>query len=79
MDVKSTKAKLANIALLLGSSVFALLLCELRCRLLPNPADYLSKDPVPDKILGAVLAVHGSSGYDSWVLETRKSLHLLTL
>lgn len=69
--MKSTKAKLANIALLLGSSVFALLLCELGCRLLLNPADYLSQDPVSDKILGAVLAVHGS-GYDSWGFRNQK-------
>ena len=65
------KAKLANIALLLGSSVFALLLCELGCRLFLNPADYLSQDPVPDKILGAVLTVHGS-GYDAWGFRNRK-------
>jgi hypothetical protein len=63
--MKSMKTKLVNIALLLGSSVFALLLCELGCRLFLNPADYLSQDPVPDKILGAALTVHGS-GYDAW-------------
>jgi hypothetical protein len=30
-----------------------------------NPADYLSQDPIPDKILGAVLKADGS-GYDEW-------------
>ena len=33
------KSKLAAIALLLGSSVFALLLCELGCRVFLNPVD----------------------------------------
>jgi hypothetical protein len=65
------KAKLVNIGLLLGASVFALLLCELGCRLFLNPADYLSQDPVPDKILGAVLTQHGS-GYDAWGFRNRK-------
>lgn len=65
------KAKLVNIGLLLGASVFALLLCELGCRLFLNPADYLSQDPMPDKILGAVLTVHGS-GYDAWGFRNRK-------
>ena len=69
--VKSIKAKLVNIALLLGSSVLALLLCELGCRLFLNPADYLSQDPVPDKILGAVLTAHGS-GYDAWGFRNPK-------
>lgn len=66
-----TKGTLANIGLLLGSSVVALLLCELGCRLFLNPADYLSQDPTPDKILGAVLAIHGS-GYDAWGLRNQK-------
>src|SRR5512132_1228853 len=65
------KAKLVNVALLLGSSALALLLCELGCRLLLNPADYLSTDAVPDKILGAVLTQHGS-GYDAWGFRNRK-------
>jgi hypothetical protein len=66
-----TKGTLANIGLLLGSSVVALLLCELGCRLFLNPADYLSQDPTPDKILGAVLAIHGS-GYDAWGFRNQK-------
>ena len=70
MRVKS-KTALFNIALLIGSSVFALLLCELGCRLFLDPADYLSQDPVPDKILGAVLNAHGS-GYDAWGFRNRK-------
>lgn len=71
VHTRSMKLKFANILLLLGSSVFALLLCELGCRLFLNPADYLSQDPVPDKILGAVLTVHGS-GYDAWGFRNRK-------
>lgn len=71
MGVRSIKLRLANIALLLGSSIVGLLLCELGCRLFLNPADYLSQDPVPDKILGAILTVHGS-GYDAWGFRNRK-------
>lgn len=70
------KAKLANVALLIESSAFALLLRELGCRLFVNPADYLSEDPVPDKILGAVLMVHGR-GYHAWASGIEKSLHPL--
>lgn len=65
------KRAFGNLALLIGSSVFALLLCELGCRIFLNPADYLSQDPLPDKILGAVLNVHGS-GYDAWGFRNRK-------
>ena len=65
------KRTLVNIALLLGSSALALVLCELGCRMFLNPADYLSQDPVPDPILGAVLKMHGS-GYDAWGFRNRK-------
>jgi len=65
------KRTLVNIALLLGSTVLALSLCELGCRMFLNPADYLSQDPVPDPILGAVLKVHGS-GYDAWGFRNPK-------
>src|ERR1700741_2201003 len=71
VKTRSVKLKFANLLLLLGSSAFALLLCELGCRFFLNPADYLSQDPVPDKILGAVLRVHGS-GYDTWGFRNPK-------
>ena len=47
-----SKLKLGNIALLLVSSAFALLLCELIARLILNPVDYLSPVLVRDEILG---------------------------
>lgn len=65
------KRAFGNLALLLASSLLALLLCELGCRLFLNPADYLSQDPVPDPILGAVLKAHGS-GYDAWGFRNPK-------
>jgi hypothetical protein len=55
----------ANLGVLAISTCFALLLCEFGARLILNPADYLSQDPVPDKVLGAVLMTHGR-GYDEW-------------
>lgn len=50
--MRSKKLKLGNIALLLASSVFALLLCELVSRVILNPVDYLSPLLVRDEILG---------------------------
>ena len=55
--MKSTKPKLANVALFLGSSVFCTTAVRTWLPRLLNPTDYLSQDPVPDKILCAVLAV----------------------
>jgi len=49
-----------NIALLLASSAFALLLCELIARLILNPVDYLSLVLVRDENLGIRLS--GKSG-----------------
>jgi len=44
-----SKLKLGNIALLLASSAFALLPCELIARLILNPVDYLSPVLVRDE------------------------------
>ena len=69
--MRSVERTFGNLALLLGSSACALLLCELGCRLFLNPADYLSQDPTADPILGAVLKTHGS-GYDAWGFRNPK-------
>jgi SGNH hydrolase-like domain, acetyltransferase AlgX len=55
----------ANLALLVGSCVFALLLCELGCRLFLNPVDYLSPVLIRDPVLG--IRIPGKSGgHDAW-------------
>ena len=54
-----------NFGILIIASCIAFVVGELGTRLILNPADYLSQDPIPDKILGAVLKSHGS-GYDEW-------------
>jgi len=56
---------LGNIALLLASSAFALLLCELIARLILNAVDYRSPVLVRDEILGIRLPAK-SGGHDNW-------------
>jgi hypothetical protein len=60
-----SKLKLGNIALLLASSAFDLLLCELIARLILNPVDYLSPVLVRDEIQGIRLPGK-SGGHDNW-------------
>lgn len=64
-----TMKKIAKYGINLGVFVVAsgigLLLCEVGARVFLNPADFLSQDPVPHEILGAVLAAKGN-GYDEW-------------
>lgn len=60
--MKSRKAKLANIALLLESSAFALLLRELGCCLFLNPPDYLSEEIEKVNVLGVQPGVRVKSG-----------------
>jgi hypothetical protein len=62
---------LGNIALLLSSSAFALLLCELIVRLILNPVDYLSPVLVRDEILGIRLPGK-SGGHDNWGFRNAK-------
>ncbi len=57
------KQRLGSLILLLVSSVFALLLCEVGARLFLNPADYLSPTIIRDPILGIRLPAK-SAGYD---------------
>jgi hypothetical protein len=66
--LKKFAANLAVFAVAIG---IGLLLCELGARLILNPADYLSQNPRPDKILGAVLDARGS-GYDEWGFRNKK-------
>ncbi len=66
-----SKLKLGNIALLLASSAFVLLLCELIARLILNPVDYLSPVLVRDEILG--IRLPGKSGaHDNWGFRNAK-------
>ena len=66
-----SKLKLGNIALLLASSAFALLLCELIARLILNPVDYLSPVLVRDETLGIRLPGK-SDGHDNWGFRNAK-------
>jgi hypothetical protein len=62
---------LGNIALLLASLAFALLLCELIARLILNPVDYLSPVLVRDEILG-IRPTGKSGGDDNWGFRNAK-------
>jgi hypothetical protein len=63
---------LGNIALLLASSAFALLLCELIARLILNPVDLsLGGVLVRDEILGIRLPGK-SGGHDNWGFRNAK-------
>jgi hypothetical protein len=62
---------LGNIALLLASSAFALLLCELIATLILNPVDYLSPVLVRDEILG-IRPTGKSGGHDNWGFTNAK-------
>ena len=66
--MKRTYAKLIALSI---SSLLTIAMCEFGARLVLNPADYLSQDPIADNILGAVLNVHGS-GYDEWGFRNKK-------
>lgn len=62
---------LANIGLIIGSTAFALLLCEAGSRLIVDPVDYLSPTLVRDDILGMRLPP-GSGGHDEWGLRNKR-------
>ena len=62
---------MGNIALLLASSAFALLLCELIARLILNPVDYLSPVLVRDEILEIRLPSK-SGDHDNWGFRNAK-------
>lgn len=58
---------IVNTGVLLMSISVSLLLCEGAARLILNPADYLSLEMMPDKVLGAAPPhVSGRTGVDDW-------------
>lgn len=63
-----TKLKRAsiNICVLAVSLVVGLLLCEGLARVILHSADFLSIEPVGDKILGMVPSAATQAGYDAW-------------
>src|SRR5262245_45630584 len=60
-----------NLAVLFITTALALLLCEWGARLFLNPADFLSLNMVPDKILGGVPASR-TSGFDEWGFRNKQ-------
>jgi hypothetical protein len=60
-----------NLGIMGLATCIGLFLCELGARIFLNPADFLSQDPVPDEILGAVLATKGN-GYDEWGFRNKR-------
>jgi hypothetical protein len=70
MVIKFKKA-LINLVVVLVSSTIGLLLCEFGARLFLNPADYLTLDLAPDKILGRATSP-GTAGFDKWGFRNQK-------
>jgi hypothetical protein len=68
--MKKLKKLCLNLLLLGISSFVALLLCEAACRLILNPADFLSVEIVSDKILGGIPAAKGR--FDAWGFRNSK-------
>src|SRR4051812_5301457 len=65
------KRWIANAILLAGSSIGALILCEIGARMLLRPGDYLSPVIIRDPILGMRLPAD-SRGYDGWGFRNPK-------
>lgn len=65
------KKILLNLSIVAVSSSIGLFLCEFGCRLVLNPADYLSVDLKEDKILGRTMPA-GTAGFDAWGFRNRE-------
>lgn len=62
---------LTNVSVIGVSIAIGLLLCEFASRVFLNPADYLSVEMVPDKVLGAALPNTHATGFDEWGFRNR--------